>query len=497
MDSAKKLKNIGPYTLYNVIGHGSFSVVRQAMIPSTKDVYACKIIPKINFKERNLAKRFQLEIRVMQQLHHPNIVQINDIFKDKNYYYVIIEYLNGGNLFDYVVRKRRLDEDEAKYYMYRILLAVDYMHSQGICHRDLKPDNILMDDEYNIVKLSDFGLSKFINKNIKNGELTRTPVGSPCYASPECLSGEPYDAQKSDIWSCGVILYTLLTGRIPWIGKSQQQIYAQIKKANYEMPSYLSIECKFVLKSILTCDVNRRPAAKDILGFEWFNSERNTPSGSLYPVMKPVHRISLKKLDDFFGRDLKSGIIDLDTIKFDKVRNDSSTNLLDFTKTIRQLAFDSNVKVRTKSLLTRPKDKSFQEFIDNQNTIDENYSKTENVASKPDLDSYINDIQCQSDDQKENIENCDESISDTSTKKKERKTQDKSKEKSKSKEKRRKLHRSNSMSKDGTVHHHRHHRKHRKNKDDTESEEINLIISKNKRSTSLINMIESKQNIHI
>ena len=241
MEEARKLKSIGSYTLNDVIGEGSFSIVRKAILNNgSKEIFACKIIPKIRFKERNLATRFQYEIRVMQALHHPNIVQIFDIFRDKQFYYVIMEYVSGGTLYDYVVDNRRISEDQSRFFMYKIFSAMKYIHNLGICHRDMKLENILLTEDNTDIKISDFGLSKFLDKD----GLTKTPVGSPLYASPECLSGQPYDARKSDIWSCGVIMYVLLSGKMPWSGKTQSHIYSQIKKANYEMPSYFSVTCR-------------------------------------------------------------------------------------------------------------------------------------------------------------------------------------------------------------------------------------------------------------
>lgn len=303
MEDAKKLKSIGSYTLYDVIGEGSFSIVRKAMICGSNDIYACKIIPKIRFKERNLAMRFQLEIRVMQTLHHPNIVQIYDIFRDKQFYYVIMEYIGGGTLFDYVIDNRGINENLTKHFIYQIFKTMEYIHGLGICHRDLKLENILLDENQTSIKISDFGLSRFLDRK----GLARTPVGSPMYASPECLSGKPYDGKKSDIWSCGVILYTLLTGKLPWFGKTQSHIFSQIKSANYEMPSYISTDCKKLIRSILTIDVKKRPSDTQILNSEWFqNIDNSRPY--LIKQMEPCKLLSLKNLDHFFQKDIKSQI---------------------------------------------------------------------------------------------------------------------------------------------------------------------------------------------
>ena len=195
MIDPKELTSIGPYKFYHVIGEGSFSVVRTAMMDNSDKIFAVKIIPKVRLAERQLAARFQLEIRVMQCLHHPSIIQIHDIFKDKKFYYVVMEYCSGGSFSDFIVNNRRLNEDDCKFYMHQIFSAMKFIHDLKICHRDLKPQNILLDASKKSIKISDFGLSKFVLKN----KLTSTPVGSLIYASPECLSGNPYDPIKSDI----------------------------------------------------------------------------------------------------------------------------------------------------------------------------------------------------------------------------------------------------------------------------------------------------------
>ena len=146
-------------------------------------------------------------------------------------------------------------------------------------------------------------MSKFLGKD----GLTKTPVGSPLYASPECLSGQPYDARKSDIWSCGVIMYALSSGKMPWFGKTQAHIYSQIKKANYEMPSYLSNECKKMIRSILTNDVAKRPTEEEILNSKWLSDVADKSEENL-PISKQSKLLSLKNLDKFFQKDIKSRI---------------------------------------------------------------------------------------------------------------------------------------------------------------------------------------------
>ncbi|OHS98277.1 CBL-interacting protein kinase 31 [Tritrichomonas foetus] len=340
---ARELTNVGPYKLYDVIGEGASSVVRLARIDKDNNVYACKIIPKNIFKDKDLARRFQLEIRINHQLYHPNIVRIHDIFNEKKFYFIIMEYCPHGSLLDEVMRtkNKRLDEEDARFYMRQVFNALQFMHSLGICHRDLKPDNILL-GENKQVKLSDFGLSRFVGKD----GLTKTPVGSPCYASPECYSGMPYDARKSDIWSTGVILYTILAGNVPWKGETKKHIETKIKTANYAFPPFFSKEVKVLINSILCVSLKTRATIEQILNCQWFQQDKNIYS---FKKSKPSKVLTLKKLDLFFGKDYKSGIHkDFREEDFKNLKsNMSTTNLIGFDDLIKTLKVEIPIRVKT------------------------------------------------------------------------------------------------------------------------------------------------------
>ena len=218
-------KKIGPYILRGTVGDGAFSVVKLVCHEQTHQYYACKIVPRSRIATESLQARFEAEIRINQQLHHPGIVHLFDMLKDENNYYIIMEFCPNGELFQYIVDRNHLSEEEAKPFVRQILETLDYIHKQGISHRDMKPENLLM-DQTGRVKFSDFGLSRFIPSN----GLVDTPCGSPCYASPECISGRPYNGKTTDVWSFGVILYAMLTGQLPWTKRNQQQLFAQIKR---------------------------------------------------------------------------------------------------------------------------------------------------------------------------------------------------------------------------------------------------------------------------
>ena len=212
---------IGAYRMRAVVGDGAFSVVKLVYNEETQTYYACKIVPRSRINTKALQDRFELEIRINQQLHHPGIVKLFDLLSDENNFYVIMEFCQSGELFQYIVDRGPLSEQDARPFVRQILECLEYIHRQNVTHRDLKPENLLL-DQLGRVKLSDFGLSRFLGKD----GLVETPCGSPCYASPECISGAPYDGKTTDVWSVGVILYAMLTGQLPWTKRNQAQLFA-------------------------------------------------------------------------------------------------------------------------------------------------------------------------------------------------------------------------------------------------------------------------------
>jgi len=285
--------HIGSYNFKKTIGEGAFSVVKLAQNESTGDFYACKIVPRASLSSKELQDRFESEIRINQQLHHDGIVQIVDLFSDQFNYYVFMEFCPNGELFKFICDSTRLKEDQSKILLKQVLEALAYLHSLGVAHRDLKPENLLF-DPYSRLKISDFGLSRFVASN----GLVNTPCGSPCYASPECVSGLPYDGRKSDMWSLGVILYAMVTGNLPWTKRNQEALFKQIRNGEYTIPSYLSSECSDLIKSLMCIDPNKRLSASEALQHP-FLSNANDKFGIQNP--KKLQIISLKKVDMFFA----------------------------------------------------------------------------------------------------------------------------------------------------------------------------------------------------
>ena len=322
MDDFVFPKQIGKYLFKGAINSGAFSAVKLVQNLETKEFFACKIIPRKRILSTNLQERFEVEIRIDQQLHHPGIVQIVDLMKDENNFYVIMEFCPKGDFFEFIIDNKKLPEKIAAYYIRQVLETLKYVHSFGIAHRDLKPENLLLDQDNNI-KISDFGLSRYVNKQ----GLVDTPCGSPCYASPECLSGQSYDGCKSDIWSCGVILFAALTGNLPWTKRNQQQLFEQIKKGDYKIPDFLSEEGKSFLTGLLTVDYNKRMTIDEALKHPWM---KGIKAPKKYTYLQPSHFVSLKQVDKFFDNEVDTDI--------PKIPEPKSSRQQSYSDTVRSIS---------------------------------------------------------------------------------------------------------------------------------------------------------------
>lgn len=180
---------------------------------------------------------------------------------------MIMEYASGGELFDYIVAKGRVPEPEACRFFQEIIDGVDYLHSMNVVHRDLKPENLLIDDTHQI-KIVDFGLSNIFQSP---AETLQTACGSPCYAAPEMIAGKRYHGSKVDVWSCGVIMFALVCGYLPFEDPNTTLLYQKILKGEFQIPRFVSKEAADLLKSILTTDPTKRLTVSDIRKHPWFN----------------------------------------------------------------------------------------------------------------------------------------------------------------------------------------------------------------------------------
>ena len=262
-----KLKsNKGPYILGEKLGEGAFAKVRLATQIHIKEKCAVKILEKKLLESSRDIQRLKKEIKILKKLRHKNIVQLYDIMESKHNLYFVMEYCKNGELFDYIVSKKRLKETEACCFFQQIINGVEYLHNQGIIHRDLKPENLLLDDK-NHIKISDFGLSTFFSKN----NYLQTACGTPSYAPPEMLEGHEYNGEATDVWSCGIILYAMLCGTLPYSESTEEIIVKKIKTHDYVIPNYLSKDAKDLLNHILIINPKERYNIKQIQSHPWFN----------------------------------------------------------------------------------------------------------------------------------------------------------------------------------------------------------------------------------
>ena len=182
-----------------------------------------------------------------------------------------MEYANGGELFDYIVKRKRLQEQEACRFFQQLISGIEYIHKVKICHRDLKPENLLLDEKLNI-KIVDFGLSNMY----KEGDTLKTACGSPCYAAPEMIAGKRYHGLNSDIWSCGIILYAMTCGYLPFEDPNTNKLYKKILSCDYLMPGFITQACKELIRKILNTEPGSRYSIRDIRGHEWYQQVKAT-----------------------------------------------------------------------------------------------------------------------------------------------------------------------------------------------------------------------------
>ncbi len=230
-----------------------------------------KILEKIKIIEQSDKTRVEREIKILKMLRHNNIIQIYQIIQTRSNLYLIMEYANGGELFDYIVLKKRLPEPEAVKFFQQIINGVEYLHKLNIVHRDLKPENLLLDHNKNI-KIVDFGLSNLYGR----GELLKTPCGSPCYAAPEMITGKKYSGLMVDIWSSGVILFAMVCGYLPFDDSNNDILYRKIAAGDYKIPNFISDKARDLIKRILNTDPTKRYNIQQIKNHPWFNI--NAPS---------------------------------------------------------------------------------------------------------------------------------------------------------------------------------------------------------------------------
>ncbi|XP_015251402.1 PREDICTED: serine/threonine-protein kinase MARK2 isoform X8 [Cyprinodon variegatus] len=264
--TSEEQPHIGNYRLLKTIGKGNFAKVKLARHVLTGKEVAVKIIDKTQLNSSSLQKLFR-EVRIMKMLNHPNIVKLFEVIETEKTLYLVMEYASGGEVFDYLVAHGRMKEKEARAKFRQIVSAVQYCHQKCIVHRDLKAENLLLDADMNI-KIADFGFSN----EFTLGNKLDTFCGSPPYAAPELFQGKKYDGPEVDVWSLGVILYTLVSGSLPFDGQNLKELRERVLRGKYRIPFYMSTDCENLLKKFLILNPSKRGSLEQqIMRDRWMN----------------------------------------------------------------------------------------------------------------------------------------------------------------------------------------------------------------------------------
>ncbi|GAA0146990.1 non-receptor serine/threonine protein kinase [Lithospermum erythrorhizon] len=255
------------YKLGKTLGIGSFGKVKIAEHVLTGHKVAIKILNRRKIKNMEMEEKVRREIKILRLFMHPHIIRLYEVIETPSDIYVVMEYVKSGELFDYIVEKGRLQEDEARNFFQQIISGVEYCHRNMVVHRDLKPENLLLDSKCN-VKIADFGLSNVM----RDGHFLKTSCGSPNYAAPEVISGKLYAGPEVDVWSCGVILYALLCGTLPFDDENIPNLFKKIKGGIYTLPSHLSPGARDLIPRMLIVDPMKRMTIPEIRTHPWFQA---------------------------------------------------------------------------------------------------------------------------------------------------------------------------------------------------------------------------------
>ncbi|KAK8887668.1 hypothetical protein M9Y10_038721 [Tritrichomonas musculus] len=345
--SASSLNN---YQILEELGEGSFSKVYKVKNRLNNEVYALKAYPKEKLVDEGDNAAIQREINAMAFLRHPCLVALHDFFFDDKNFYLILDHCNGGELFDYICNNDKLDEITASFIFKQITEALNYCHSFGVAHRDLKPENILI-DKFPYVKISDFGLCGYINET----SLMKTFCGSPSYCSPECLCRIQYDGRKSDVWSMGVILYEMITGEHPWNITNTSQMLRQILKAEFKIPSYVSLECQNLIYNLIRVDPNERFTVSEILNHPWMQlAKKKSLPKNISPIdlpLPPLNPPSIEELSSASAQNSERSDCGIYS-PFDGFDQIVPLNISDPIKTESLISCLPKLRVRSSSLAT-------------------------------------------------------------------------------------------------------------------------------------------------
>jgi len=354
---------LSEYNIMGIIGKGTFSIVKLGENKITKEKVAIKIMQKRRIKSKEEYIRIYREIEMLKSLNHPNVIKIHKILEDSKTFYIIMEYCQNGELFNRIVQRQHLNENEAAFFYYQLINGLEYIHQNNIVHRDLKPENLLLskDDE---LKIIDFGLSNYSQLNMLLG----TPCGSPCYASPEMVSGQKYDGYMIDIWSTGIILYAMTCGYLPFEDNDNEVLFLKILKCNINYPKYVGELSLDLMKKIIVTEPSKRITLEKIKEHPFYlkgktlfnhkfnrneNINNNNDNNSLYiknKIMKIKEKIDYKIRNEKMNYISENNLIYLEQnnnnkkILSDNIICDNLNNSKNGNNFIKQNKLDNKIK---------------------------------------------------------------------------------------------------------------------------------------------------------
>ena len=371
------------FIIKQVIGEGTFATVRLAINKQTGEQVALKIMD-INKIQKEDRIRIEREIKVLKNLRHPNIVHLYSVEQIEDIIYLVTEYVKGKELFDYIVMKKKLSENESCLFYQQIISGIEYLHKLKYVHRDIKPENLLINEETKELKIVDFGLSNVYNNS--NKFLLESACGSPSYAAPEMLNGEKYRAPPVDIWSSGIVLYAMLCGYLPFEDDDNDILYDKICKGKFTIPNHVSEKARDLLNKILVTDPKKRLTIYQIKNHPWFSLYNN--KGKL--MMN--EGLLLTKYVVPVDEDVVSSMNKKFNISEEKIRISILSNKHDNISTIYYLLLYKKIRNKKKSVADL-KGELFKKYCDNKNNLFEKYDKDLNKVIEERKNGYLYNFQ--------------------------------------------------------------------------------------------------------
>jgi len=403
MDISKEYK-IGNYMIKYTLGQGTFGKVKLGIYLPNDEKVAIKILEKNRITEKDDEIRVKREFDMISQFNHPNVILVAEIFESEDSFYSVMEFCEGGELFNYIVKKNRLSEEESAFFFFQLINGLEYIHSLGIVHRDLKPENLLLTSDH-ILKIIDFGLSNYFKENQE--PLLSTPCGSPCYASPEMVAGKKYDGFKIDVWSCGIILYAMLCGYLPFEDNENEVLFKKILECELEFPDYVKDLSIDLISKILVTDPQKRitiPKIKEhpfyLKGKEIFEQEfsimqeirpptENRNEIENVQINKEPEKVAIDKAESSEKEKLeeKEG---KENININNILTDIDERVLDIKPKILEINLDNKEKIDNKNENVKEKEEKHVESEEKEKKQKEKENK-EMMFSNPTDNLKIND----------------------------------------------------------------------------------------------------------